>query len=76
MSAIGLSDKSLRRCRWQRKQGCFGETPRLADTIMPRSRGMTGANIGLSEVRKMARAGRLNNIRSRAAEAVNNALSY
>ena len=76
MSAIGLSDKSLRRCRWQRKQGCFGETPRLADTIMPRSRGMTGANIGLSEVRKMARVGRLNNIRNRAAEAVNNALSY
>ena len=76
MSAIGLSDKSLRRCRWQRKHGCFGETPRLADTIMPRSRCMTGANIGISEVRKMARAGRLNNIRNRAAEAVNNALSY
>ena len=76
MSAIGLSDKSLRRCRWQRKQGCFGETPRLADTIMPRSRGMTGANIGISEVRKMARAGRLNNIRNRATEAVNNAISY
>ena len=76
MSAIGLSDKSLRRCRWQRKQGCSGETPRLADTIMPRSRGMTGANIGISEVRKMARAGRLNNIRNRAAEAVNHALSY
>ena len=76
MSAIGSSDKSLRRCRWQRKQGCFGETPRLADTIMLRSRGMTGANIGISEVRKMARAGRLNNIRNRAAEAVNNALSY
>lgn len=76
MSAIGSSDKSLRRCRWQRKQGCFGETPRLADTIMPRSQGMTGANIGISEVRKMARAGRLNNIRNRAAEAVNNALSY
>ena len=76
MSAIGSSYKSLRRCRWQRKQGCFGETPRLADTIMPRSRGMTGANIGISEVRKMARAGRLNNIRNRAAEAVNNALSY
>ena len=76
MSAIGLSDKSLRRCRWQGKQGCFGEMPRLADTIMPRSRGMTGANIGISEVRKMARAGRLNNIRNRAAEAVNNALSY
>lgn len=76
MSAIGSSDKSLRRCRWQRKQGCFGEMPRLADTIMPRSRGMTGANIGISEVRKMARAGRLNNIRNRAAEAVNNALSY
>ena len=75
MSAIGSSDKSLRRCRWQRKHGCFGETPRLADTIMPRSRGMTGANIGISEVRKMARAGRLNNIRSRAAEAVNNVLS-
>ena len=75
MSAIGSSDKSLRRCRWQRKQGCFGETPRLVDTIMPRSRGMTGANIGISEVRKMARAGRLNNIRSRAAEAVNNVLS-
>ena len=37
---------------------------------------MTGANIGLSEVRKMARAGRLNNIRNRAAEAVNNAISY
>ena len=76
MSAIGSSDKSLRHCRWQRKQGRFGETPRLADTIMPRSRGMTGANIGISEVRKMARAGRLNNIRNRAAEAVNNALSY
>ena len=76
MSAIGSSDKSLRRCRWQRKQGCFGETPRLADTIIPRSRGMTGANIGISEVRNMAKAGRLNNIRNRAAEAVNNALSY
>ena len=76
MSAIGSSDKSLRRCRWQRKHGCLGEPPRLADTIMPRSRGMTGANIGISEVRKMARAGRLNNIRNRAAEAVNNALSY
>ena len=76
MSAIGSSDKSLRRCRWQRKHGCFGETPRLADTIMPRSRGMTGANISIPEVRKMARAGRLNNIRNRAAEAVNNALSY
>ena len=36
---------------------------------------MTGANIGISEVRKMARAGRLNIIRNRAAEAVNNALS-
>lgn len=36
---------------------------------------MTGANIGLSEVRKTAKAGRLNNIRNRAAEAVNNVLS-